>query len=219
LALSAQTKHEISEYLESLIPRVIESANKLTLKEIINKKNPLVREMFYDNPEEFITFFVMERVERSFVTLMGKIIENIVEILVQSQGGEIIGTKKDWEPYDLKCILPDGKEYWLEIKSITGQNNSNQNSINKYRDVAVKEGKEFRLCIYYPTKSNIKSNNKADYILIGEEFWSFVGGDIATESYIFNLIRNIARDFSFTTLVRTRTEELLEEYIRDSKLG
>ena len=103
MALSAQTKHEISEYLESLIPRVIESANKLTLKEIINKKNPLVREMFYDNPEEFITFFVMERVERSFVTLMGKIIENIVEILVQAQGGEIIGTKKDWEPVCSAC--------------------------------------------------------------------------------------------------------------------
>jgi Type II restriction endonuclease EcoO109I len=143
LSLSVETKRKISKYLESLILSVIKSADGLTLKEIIHQKNPLIREMFYNNPEEFITFFVMERVERSFVTLMGNMIENIVEILVQAQGGEIIGTKKSWKPYDLKFRLRDGKEYWLEIKSITGQNNSNLSSIKKNRDKAIQEAKNF----------------------------------------------------------------------------
>ena len=76
--ISAQTKNEINEYLESLIPAVISSVNRLSIDEIINHKNPLIREMFQNQPEEFITFFVMERVERSFVTHMGKVIEYIV---------------------------------------------------------------------------------------------------------------------------------------------
>jgi hypothetical protein len=65
------------------------------------------------------------------------------------------------------------------------------------------------LCIYYPTK-NI---SKEDYILTGKEFWSFVGGDTATQLEVFNLIRNTARDFSFSSLVESRTQTLLEEYI------
>ncbi|MEB3178724.1 MAG: PmeII family type II restriction endonuclease [Nostocaceae cyanobacterium] len=206
--MSVETKRKISEYLESLIPGVQKSANSLTLKEIMNHKNPLVREMFHNNPQEFITFFVMERVERSFVTSMGNMIENIVEILVQSQGGEIIGTKKDWQPYDLKFCLRDGKEYWLEIKSILNQNHSNKKTINLYKDNAIKQGKEFRLCIYYPTKLL----NKEDYVLVGKEFWSFVGGDEATQSEVFSLIRNTAKGFSFTALVHNRTEALLQEY-------
>jgi hypothetical protein len=209
LALSTQTKYKISQYLESLIPSVINSVHQLTLDEIINHKNPLIREMFHHNPREFMTFFVMERVERSFVTLMGNMIEKIVEILVEAQGGEIIGTRKDWRPYDLKFCSPDGKEYWLEIKSILQQNNSNLKSITVSRENAIKQGKEFRLCIYYPTK-NI---SKEDYILIGKEFWSFVGGDTATQLEVFNLIRNTARDFSFSSLVESRTQTLLEEYI------
>jgi Type II restriction endonuclease EcoO109I len=208
LALSLETKTKISQYLESLIPNVQKSVDSLTINEIMNYKNPLIREMFYNNPREFITFFVIERVERSFVTLMGNMIENIVEILVQGQGGEIIGTKKDWKPYDLKFCLKERKEYWLEIKSILDQNQSNKTSIIKNRDNAIKQGKEFRLCIYYPTKLI----SKEDYILIGKDFWSFVGGDTNTQSEVFYLIRNTANEFSFTTLVQNRTKLLLEEY-------
>ncbi len=210
MALSSTIKGEISEYLESLIPSVIASLNKLTLNEILHHKNPLVREMFYDTPKEFISFFVMERIERSFVTTMGNVIENIVEILVKSQGGEIVGTKKDWKPYDLKFRLKDGKEYWLEIKSILEQNNSNKRSITTYKDNAAKQGKEFRLCIYYPTKLT----SKEEYILIGKEFWSFVGGHDSTQSEVFKLIRNTAKDFSFQDLIQNRTELLLKEYTR-----
>jgi Type II restriction endonuclease EcoO109I len=210
LTLSIQTKLKINQYLQSLIPAVIYSVNQLTLDEIINHKNPLIKEMFHNNPEELIAFFVMERVERSFVTHMGKMIENIVEILVQEQGGEILGTKKDWKPYDLKFRLRDGKEYWLEIKSILNQNKSSKNSINISRKNALQQGKEFRLCIYYPTKII----NKENYILVGEEFWSFVGGDKSTQSEVFNLIRNTAQGFSFINLVKNRTEILLEKYMK-----
>ncbi|RUT01114.1 hypothetical protein DSM106972_071200 [Dulcicalothrix desertica PCC 7102] len=212
MALSSTIKGEISEYLESLIPSVIISLNKLTLKDILYHKNPLIREIFYDNPKEFISFFVMERVERSFVTTMDNVIENIVEILVKSQGGEIVGTKKDWKPYDLKFRLPDGKEYWLEIKSILEQNNSNKRSITTYKDNAAEHGKEFRLCIYYPTKLT----SKEPHILIGKEFWSFVGGHDNTQSEVFNLIRYTAKNFSFKDLIDSRTELLLEEYMAAS---
>jgi hypothetical protein len=208
LALSSTTKGEIGKYLESLIPSVKASLNKLTLNDILHHKNPLIREMFYDNPQKFISFFVMERVERSFVTTMGNVIENIVEILVKSQGGEIVGKKKDWKPYDLKFRLKDGKEYWLEIKSILEQNNSNKKSITTSKDNAAKQGKEFRLCIYYPTKLT----SKEEYILVGKEFWTFVGGDKNTQSEVFNLIRNTAKNFSFKDLIENRTEMLLQEY-------
>ncbi|GAB1539930.1 hypothetical protein NUACC21_25990 [Scytonema sp. NUACC21] len=148
MALSIATQERINIYLRSLLPDVEKSVNNLSLKEIMEQKNPLVQQMFYNNPKEFITFFVMERVERSFVTLMGNMIEKIVEILVEGQRGEIIGTKKDWKPYDLKFKLSDGKEYWVEIKSIINQNNSNKRSIDIHRAKALAQGKEFRLCIY-----------------------------------------------------------------------
>jgi len=140
--LSIETRGEIDNYLKSFLPHVIKSLNKLSLKEIMEHKNPLVREMFHNNPEEFITFFVLERVERSFVTLMANMIEKIVEILVEGQGGEIIGATREWKPYDLKFRLSDGKEYWLEIKSILNQNNSNKRTIELHRENAIKQGKQ-----------------------------------------------------------------------------
>jgi len=214
LPLTDTTKTEIENYFKSLLPNVESSVNNLKLKEIMEYKNPLVREMFCNNPQEFITFFVMERAERSFVTLMGNMIEKVVKILVEGQKGEIIGDKKDWKPYDLKFRLSDGKEYWLEIKSILNQNNSNNNSIAALRERAVNQGKEFRLCVYYPTNAILQ---KHDYILVGRNFWSFVGGDINTESTVFELLKGISEDFSFFNLVQERTKVLLQEYIHENQ--
>ncbi len=140
-------------------------------------------------------------------------IEKVVKILVEGQGGEIIGNKKDWKPYDLKFRLSDGKEYWLEIKSILNQNNSNNNSIAALRERTTSQGKEFRLCVYYHTNAVLQ---KDEHILVGQKFWSFVGGDINTESTVFQLIKGISEDFSFLDLVQERTKVLLQEYTEKS---
>jgi len=68
------------------------------------------------------------------------------------------------------------------------------------------QGKEFRLCIYYRT--NVISKN--DYTLIGKDFWSFVGGDTATESVVFEIVKDTGKKFSFINLIQKRTEILWE---------
>ncbi|MBD2341440.1 hypothetical protein H6G64_31310 [Calothrix sp. FACHB-156] len=209
MALSLDTTSKITEIIKSLLPKVVKKVDKLSLKIIMEQKNPLVREIFSDNPQEFISFFVMQTAERSFVTLMGQMIENIVEILVEGQGGKIIGVKKDWKPYDIKFTLNDGKEYWLEIKSILNQNKSSWDNIKEHREKALKDGKEFRLCVCYHTNLN----KKEDYILVGKDFWRFIGGHSDTESLVFQLIKETKNEFSFIDLVEERTNVIWQDYI------
>jgi hypothetical protein len=155
----------------------------------------------------------MERVERSFVTRIGHMIEKLVELLVEGQGGEVLGKKKDWKPYDLKFRLNDGKEYWVEIKSILNQNNSNWKTIRAHKENANKQGKEFRLCVYYRTSLNISDES----IVVGKDFWSFVGGDADTETVLFRLITGIGREFSFLDLIQKKADILLEEYLQSKE--
>jgi hypothetical protein len=51
LALSVETSSKISNYLERLLPGLEKATNNISIQEMMLYKNPLVREMFADNPK------------------------------------------------------------------------------------------------------------------------------------------------------------------------
>lgn len=208
MALTAQVENRISMVVDEMLSSVQAAANGITLTEILDHKNPIIRELFNMNADEYIWFFVMERVERSFVTKLGHVVEDIVRVLIESQGGTVVGRgKKDWQPYDLKFKLFE-KEYWIEIKSILGQNKSNWQSIDANRQNAREHGVEFRLGVYYETAKRQKSE---DDVLIGQAFWSFVGGAPDTQQLVFEKLRGRGRTFSLRSVVNERTQTLINE--------
>ena len=208
MGLPTQVESRISIANDEMFLSVRDAVNGITLQEILEHKNPLIRELFSKNEEEYIWFFVMERAERSFVTKMGHLVENIVRALIESQGGTVVGSgKKDWQPYDLKFIL-HGKEYWMEIKSILGQNKSNWQGIEANRQMARNNGVEFRLGVYYETA---KRQKPEDDVLIGEAFWSFVGGSPDTQQLVFDLLQGKGGVCSIRKIVEDQTHNLVRQ--------
>jgi hypothetical protein len=201
---------EIHEKVDLLLNGVRESVNDLTLREILNTKNPLLRLMFSENPREYLFLFIMQLAGRSIVTRFGNLIEEIFKELITLQGGEILGQKRDWKPYDLKFRLPDGNEYWIEIKSIVEQNNSAWNTINRLRNRANDAGKKFLLCIYYSTGKSPPSD-LADVTLIGKKLWQFIGGDETIQDDIFQILNRSGKDFSLRELINNHVEKLYNE--------
>jgi hypothetical protein len=125
MSIPKSVVEDISAALDGMFRSVRDAADKITLREILEEKNPLIRGLFNETAKEYVSFFVMERVERSLVTTPGHVVADIVWALIRAQNGDIIGSgERDWKPYDLKFVL-DGRKYWREIKSILEQNSSN----------------------------------------------------------------------------------------------
>jgi hypothetical protein len=76
------------------------------------------------------------------------------------------------------------------------------------RRLAQEQGREFRLGVYYSTA---KKRVQADYVLVGQAFWAFVGGHPDTQQQVFELLRGKGRAFSIRSIVANRTRALVAE--------
>ena len=208
---------QIQHLVIHLLDDVKSTINAMTLEEIQSKKNPLFRLIFSQNPREYLNLFVSERAERSLVTRFGHLIERVIQLLIVHQGGEILGKSNEWKPYDLKFALPAQGEFWIEIKSILEQNKSNWAEILRLKENAVNQGKNFRLCIYYPSRTQAPAE-LADVTLVGEDLWTFVGGASDIQDQIFAIISGLGADFSLHDIVAARVDQLLEELNQPSLL-
>ncbi|EEX92138.1 hypothetical protein VIOR3934_10040 [Vibrio orientalis CIP 102891 = ATCC 33934] len=198
---------KILKLFNELLDGISESAQKLTLKEVLEKSKPLTLELFSNNIEEYFYFITAQRVTKSFSTKLGAVIEKISVILVESQGGTIVKGKPN--PFDLKFVHPNGCEYWIEIKSINAQNSSNSQTIKERKELADVAGCIFRLCMY-----NDDRRSKEEYKLNGAEFWELVGGSKSTGDEVLKLISGLASQVSFNEIVKSRAIELRSQYIK-----
>ncbi|HDY7997882.1 TPA: PmeII family type II restriction endonuclease [Vibrio vulnificus] len=198
---------KILKLFNELLDGISESAQKLTLKEVLEKSKPLTLELFSNNIEEYFYFITAQRVTKSFSTKLGAVIEKISVILVESQGGTIVKDKPN--PFDLKFVHPNGCEYWIEIKSINAQNSSNSQTIKERKELADAAGCIFRLCMY-----NDDRRSKEEYKLNGAEFWELVGGSKSTGDEVLKLISGLASQVSFNEIVKSRAIELSSQYIK-----
>lgn len=193
--IAEAAKIKIIALFNGLIDGIYNSANELTLENIFAKSKPLTLELFADNVDEYIYFIVAQRVTKSFSTRLGGVIERVSAILVESQGGKIIDGKPN--PFDLKFIHPDGKEYWVEIKSINAQNSSNLQTIIERKNLAESNNCIFHLCMY-----NDNNSSTEEYKLNGNQFWELVGGYEA------------ASKVSIREIINAKVHELVQERTR-----
>ncbi|ROV58110.1 hypothetical protein EGH82_20030 [Vibrio ponticus] len=197
---------KILKLFNELLDGISESAQKLTLKEVLEKSKPLTLELFSNNIEEYFYFITAQRVTKSFSTKLGTVIEKISSILVESKGGTIV--KGNPKPFDLKFVHPNGREYWIEIKSINAQNSSNSQTIKERKELAEAAGCIFRLCMY-----NDDRKSREEYKLNGAEFWKLVGGSKLTGDEVLKLISGLASQVSFNEIVKYKARELHNQYI------
>lgn len=203
--ISEEAKCKIIQLFDDLIAGISGSANELTLDSIFAKSKPLTLELFANNVDEYIYFIVSQRVTKSFSTRLGVVIERVSAILVESQGGKIVAGKPN--PFDLKFIHPDGKEYWVEIKSINAQNSSNIQTINERRKLAEAHGSVFHLCVY--NDDNICAEA---YKLNGSQFWKLVGGYEDASKDMLKMLRGLAFKISIREIINNKVQELVQEH-------
>ncbi len=177
---------------------------KETVASILGKRVPLTTKLFEDNISDLLYFLVCQRVTTSFSTRLGKVIENLCKELIKYRGGKIIDKPN---PFDLKFILNDNEEYWIEIKSIDGQNSSNKQSIADRKKLAEDNGKIFKLCIY-----NDDKQFDQDYKLNGQQFWDFILGEENSQDKIFSLIKGKGIDLSVKNIIEENFNRLDIEY-------
>jgi hypothetical protein len=198
-------REQIIALFQGLITGISASANDLTLDSIFSKSKPLTLELFSENLDEYIYFIVAQRVTKSFSTRLGNVIEKVSAILVASQGGQIVPGKPN--PFDLKFIHPDGKEYWIEIKSINAQNSSNLQTILERRQMAEANHCHFRLCVY-----NDDSHCPESYKLNGGQFWKLVGGYESAGADILAMLSGLASEVSIREIIRQATMRMVAEH-------
>lgn len=204
MMVSEGARFKIIAIFAELIDGIANSANELTLDSIFAKSKPLTLELFSDNVDDYIYFIVSQRVTKSFSTRLGSVIERVSAILVESQGGKIVAGKPN--PFDLKFIHPDGKEYWVEIKSINAQNSSNIQTINERKKLAEDGNCVFRLCMY-----NDDNHSLEEYKLNGSQFWKLVGGYEAAGNDILAMLRGLAGKVSIQEIINNKVQELVQE--------
>lgn len=198
-------KIKIIELFNGLIDGIYNSASELTLENIFAKSKPLTLELFANNVDEYIYFIVAQRVTKSFSTRLGGVIERVRAILVESQGGKIIDGKPN--PFDLKFIHPNGKEYWVEIKSINAQNSSNLQTIVERKNLAENNNCVFHLCMY-----NDNNSSTEEYKLNGNQFWELVGGYAAAGDDVLAMLNGLAGKVSIREIINDKVNELVQEH-------
>jgi hypothetical protein len=209
--ITENAKFKIISLFNNLISGISNSANELTLDNIFAKCKPLTLELFSNNVDEYIYFIVSQRVTKSFSTRLGGVIEKVSAILVESQGGKIVPGKPN--PFDLKFYHPNGKQYWIEIKSINTQNSSNIQTINERKELAESNNCIFHLCVY--NDDNLCSE---EYKLNGSQFWKLVGGYEDAGKDMLKILRGLAEKVSILNIINDRAQELGKEYSMQNKV-
>jgi len=136
--MTETTRKIISKFFDDLLTDTERKIQNETIASILENRNPVTLELFAENNDNCLYFLVCQRVTTSFSTRLGKVMEKLTEELIKAQGGQIMSSPK---PYDLKFKLSDGKEYWIEIKSIDGQNSSNRQTISERKKMQRKMSK------------------------------------------------------------------------------
>jgi len=203
--ISEVAECKIIDLFNDLIAGILNSASELTLDAIFAKSKPLTLELFSNNVDEYFYFIVSQRVTKSFSARLGGVIEKVSAILVEAQGGRIVPGRPN--PFDLKFFHPDGKQYWIEIKSINAQNSSNIQTIKERKKLAEAHDCIFHLCVYND------DNMCADkYKLNGSQFWRLVGGYEDAEKDMLAMLRGLAVKVSIRNIINNKVQELVQEY-------
>tara|TARA_Y100000746_G_C15328111_1_gene376566 strand:- start:189 stop:815 length:627 start_codon:yes stop_codon:yes gene_type:complete len=180
---------KINNVIEDIILHVENKLDSLKLEEIESK--PLDNALFSDDIDSLLYLHVMQRMTRSFVTKLGLGMESIAKHILESSGATNIRWNRDAKPFDIKFNHINGDEYWIEMKSIFGQNKSNQETIDNEAEKATEAGKKFLLCVY---NENREDN---DGVLSGPEFWNFIGNDDDTWKNLSSLLNEVGSNFDF----------------------
>ena len=196
---------EIEELFSRFATAMKRKGEDITLTNILSGRKPFTEHLFSDNIEDYIYKTVSHKITGGFSTTLGYLIENLSEIILRSAGAEIV--KGNPRPYDLKFIHTDGKEYWIELKSIKAQNNSTREKIDRNRKEAIRQGKNFRLCIYNDNTAISVSDT-----LAWREYWNWIGNSTTTYDRIQKIIADYGRLFTIKNFIQDRAEYLIAEY-------
>ena len=199
---SQSTSDAIIEILRELEEGLITKIDGITNDIITNK--PVDEAIYFGRRNEQIFYRVIQTVSTSFSTRLGQKMENIAKCILEAGGSTDIKSKNEAKPVDLKFFHPDGYEYWVEMKSIFGQNKSNSATIEKEKKIAKEAGKRFLLCVYNEDKED------DDETLSGPSFWNFIGNDDDTWDNLSKIFESEGKRFNLSEIVNQKIEHLMD---------
>jgi len=210
-ALSEPTRQKIKSLFNDFRQKMEHKGLELNLDDINSGIKPMTEAIFKNNFPDYIHLMVAQRISGSFSGILGNLVEPLSQAIITGSGGKIVdGNPK---PFDLKFTHLNGDEYWVELKSIDGQNKSNKETIGKNRKDAIEQGKKFLLCIY-----NNEKQDKKDWIISGANYWNFIGNNASTWEELEKLLSQFGEDFKIASIIENRVKELNEENIsKDSE--
>ena len=204
-AISVSKKIQIKKILSDLSKAMAEKTNAIGIQDFTG--TPFTDQLFSQNKESHIFYVVSQRITRSFVTKLGIDMEMIALLILEDGGSTNIRTKEDAKPFDLKFKHPDGNEYWVEMKSIFGQNKSNSQTIREEARKARGAGKKFLLCVYNENKED------KDEVLSGPDFWNFIGNDTRTWDELSEILTEAGKHIQFEKLINPKIDLLMKEFL------
>jgi len=202
--LSEGTKRILLSIIDNFLLDISLETSKLTLYNLVNNNRSITMELFAQNIEEYISLVVSQSVTMSFSTGLENVIREFSEVLIKTQEGQIFN---DSEPYDMKFQLKNGNEYWIDIKSFKYLNNSNKRTIEEHHELAEKEGKIYKLCLY-----DDENQSEVKYQLNGNDFWKLTADIDNAKFKIFNLINGAANKLSISTIIRDTKTRFIREW-------
>jgi len=202
--LSEGTKRILLSIIDNFILDISLETSKLTLYNLVNNNRSITMELFAQNIEEYISLVVAQSVTTSFNTGLDNVIMEFSEVLIKTQDGQIFN---DSEPFDMKFQLKNGEEYWIDIKSVKDLNSFDQKTIEEHHELAEKEGKTYKLCLY-----DDENPSEVKYQLNGNDFWKLTADLDNAKFKIFHLINGAANRLSISTIIRDTKTRFIREW-------
>lgn len=193
--LSKETENSLLTIVDTFLLETNTNATEISLFNILNRNSSISKEMFSQNIEEYLFLSIAQRLLSSYTIGLGKVVIQLSEELIKSQGGEVIESQRH---SDLTFRLKDGSEHQIEIKSI--QDLGCNRSMNSKGHMI----KQF----IYDNEQPILDENVIDEI----DFWALVGGSPNTKSIIYKMLNGTANHFSMSSLLKNTHARLLSEW-------
>jgi hypothetical protein len=201
--------------------RVLAALDKLTLKELLKKKNAYLYSTRVNDPRQFLMEIVDARCSSSEETIFGKTFEGIVRAVYALQKG--IDPQSAAEGLDIEIVRGD-KRLNISAKSGGSWSNSSSAAGQKAFFKAAKkrlgkeDGREVLsvMFIAYGNSAKVDGLDYADLKLMGQAAWFVLSGDPNFYTDMVPLFNEEADFFadSLRAAKNTKVEQLLLEFCK-----
>ena len=222
MPLSHDQRNLIRGIFAKFLDQRVRSLERLTLDHLkfnVVALRAIATMLELNTPEALLRYRLAQHLERSLVTAMGTALQAVAKVIA-GQGSGVAGA-------DIEKIR-DGRRYFVQIKSgpDTANKDIAQNIAALLNSARARDPEAICLlgvCYGRPDQisgiAHREMQARGVGLLIGREFWAFIGDDPATMADVLELAGEAAAeleagDETYSDRVERKLAELIEEFKR-----